>query len=332
MRRLVNQTWSALCPDLSRRNWETDTTFKMLSNAILLFGMVLAIYGAGAGILRTVWLYDHISESPRWIGAAGAPGARCVLECSLLRGVGVVLFAAVQVARGISALLAIALAAAIVGGALGFLFGLPRPPTAAEQVQQQAAGQTSRWKLSTHLTEISDWLTKIIVGVGLVEATKAWGAFTSTTGVLAGSLFESRHGSPGVIMSAVLGGAVFGFMFAYLYTQLIIAGLLAAADTGLAAPADIATQHFRAIKPSSQAIAPRISRSRDPRALRTTEQAPLEDVQVALQIASIPFSELIRRPDVTFEDVWNWGRAKAILNDYAEAAKAYIHLLGMAPS
>src|SRR3954451_9004001 len=118
MRKLASQTWSALCPDLSRRNWETDTTFRMLANAILLFGMVLAIYGAGAGIMRTVWLYDHIRESPRWIGAAGTSGAACAVECTFVRGAAIVLFTAVQIARGISALLAIALAAAIVGGAL----------------------------------------------------------------------------------------------------------------------------------------------------------------------------------------------------------------------
>jgi hypothetical protein len=303
----------------------------MLANAILLFGMVLAIYGAGAGIMRTVWLYDHIKESPRWIGAAETSGAACAVECGFVRGAAIVLFAAVQIARGISALLAIALAAAIVGGALGFLFGLPRPPTAAEQEQQRAAGQTARWKLSTHLTEISDWLTKIIVGVGLVESTKAWGAFASTTGVLAGSLFESRHGSPGVIMSAVAGGAVFGFLFAYLYTQLIIAGLLAAADTGLGTPTQLATPHFQSIKASHQGIAPRMSRSRSPRALRTTHQIDVADIQVALQIAAIPFAELINRADKTIEDVRNWGRAKAILGDYPDAAKAYAYLLGMQP-
>lgn len=324
MRNLARQTWSALCPDLSRRNWETDTTFKMLSNAILLFGMVLVLWGIGAGVMRTVWLYDTVKESSRWLQA-------CNDDCNATRVIGIVVFALVQIMRATSALLALALAAAVLGGALGFLFGLPRPPTAAEQQEKQRAG-APRWKLSTNLTEISDWLTKIIVGVGLVEATKAWGGFTSSTGVVAAYLFESRHGSPAVVASALAGGAIFGFLFAYLYTQLIIARLLAEADTGLTAPADIATQHFRQINPSSQAIAPRISRSRDPRALGTTERATLQDVQVALQIALIPFNELIRRPDVTFEDVWNWGRAKAILNDYAEAAKAYVHLLGMAPS
>jgi hypothetical protein len=315
----VRQTWSALCPDLSRRNWETDTTFKMLSNAILLFGMVLVLWGAGAGLMRTVWLYDTAKESSRWLQG-------CSDDCNAARVIGIVVFALVQMARAISALLALALMAAAIGGALGFLFGLPRPPTAAEQQEKQRTG--ARWKLSTNLTEISDWLTKIIVGVGLVEATKAWGAFTASTVVVAGYLFESRHGSPAVVGCALAGGAVFGFLFAYLYTQLIIARLLAEADTGLTAPSKIATQHFRLIKPSSQAIAPRISRSRDPRALATTARPELPDVQTALQIASIPFGDLTQRPDVTFEDVWNWGRAKAILNDYCEAAKAYIRLLG----
>ena len=48
-----------------------------------------------------------------------------------------------------------------IGALLGFLFGVPRALTGATQ----EAGLRS----NTNLEQISDWLTKILVGVGLVE-------------------------------------------------------------------------------------------------------------------------------------------------------------------
>jgi hypothetical protein len=51
-------------------------------------------------------------------------------------------------------------------------------------------------------------------------------------------------------------------------------------------------------------------------------------IGAALSINQIPFQELIARPDVTAEDVRSWGRAKAVLNDYESAQKAYVYLLG----
>src|SRR6185369_1301567 len=72
--------------------------------------------------------------------------------------------------------LMIAVAAMVVGVCLGFLFGIPRtlqgvhPPPAAGA----AADATSPATLgvNTNLEQISDWLTKIIVGLGLINLDK----------------------------------------------------------------------------------------------------------------------------------------------------------------
>src|SRR5665647_3653800 len=53
----------------------------------------------------------------------------------------------------------IASASYISGFFLGFLFGIPKRNTDKE----------SAYNLSTNLVDISDWLTKIIIGLGLVE-------------------------------------------------------------------------------------------------------------------------------------------------------------------
>lgn len=52
------------------------------------------------------------------------------------------------------------------GGAVGFLFGIPK----ILQTDNAASADTSyRQQPNTNLEQISDWLTKIIVGLGLIE-------------------------------------------------------------------------------------------------------------------------------------------------------------------
>jgi uncharacterized membrane protein YqgA involved in biofilm formation len=60
----------------------------------------------------------------------------------------------------------IATASAVAGGVIGFLFGIPK----SRQVESQTA--TRRYLGNTNLEEISDWLTKIIVGLALSQVGK----------------------------------------------------------------------------------------------------------------------------------------------------------------
>ena len=86
---------------------------------------------------------------------------------------------------------------------------------------------------STNLTEISDWLTKIIVGVGLVEAKAIFERLSWLSQSLGGMLFDGAVGSQMVIPSVIIAGALVGFLYAYLFTQLVIAGLVARTDAAL---------------------------------------------------------------------------------------------------
>jgi hypothetical protein len=134
-----------------------------------------------------------------------------------------------------------------------------------------------------------------------------------------------RHGSPALMGSAMVGSSVFGFLFAYLYAALIVSRLIAAIDRGLGEPSPEAQLTLQQI-PLKEGLVPRISRSAY--APEPTDQPTPEEVHAALQYNAIRFEDLIARPDVTFDDVLSWSRAKAILNDYRAAAQGYIYLLG----
>jgi hypothetical protein len=62
----------------------------------------------------------------------------------------------------------VALASLFCGGIMGFLFGIPKKM----QTSTSSTAVTNRFTDNTNLEEISDWLTKIIVGITLVQLPK----------------------------------------------------------------------------------------------------------------------------------------------------------------
>src|SRR5215831_16764829 len=64
-----------------------------------------------------------------------------------------------------------ALACTTAGGAFGFLFGIPKI-LQSDRLPEGSTNSTVigyRQQVNTNLTEISDWLTKIIVGLSLIS-------------------------------------------------------------------------------------------------------------------------------------------------------------------
>ena len=336
LRHIWNTVWRALHPNFVGFSTDraTTQTLSLLVAAMLIFGAVAVLWAAGAGAMRTAWLYgtqpDEVAKGLKdpWILTTDISKWQAWL---VFAG-----FLTFQVARAIGGVLLISMAAGLVGAMLGFIFGIPRPISAAEAPPAEAGGaapppRVSRqqankaWQLSTNLTQVSDWLTKVIVGVSLVEAKNAWTAFQSVFVAAAGWLFDMRHGSPALIGSVIVGGSVFGFLFAYLYAALIVSRLIAAIDRDLGEPSPEAELTLQQI-PLKEGLVPRISRSAY--APEPTDQPTSEEVRAALQYNAIRFEDLIARPDVAFDDVLSWSRAKAILNDYRAAAQGYIYLLG----
>lgn len=122
----------------------------------------------------------------------------------------------------------VAACAFAVGSLLGFLFGIPQYTARGAAT---APTDKASYQPNTNLTQVSDWLTKIIIGVGLVQ----FGQLTGTLGDLGDSLEPSLGGDPsgksfGIAM--VVGFFVIGFLCGYLYTRLRLQWAFAQADRG----------------------------------------------------------------------------------------------------
>ncbi len=126
--------------------------------------------------------------------------------------------------------LLVAGASIMAGGLLGFLFGIPR----SLQISELTGGQADKtdkgaYKANTNLEQISDWLTKILVGVGLTQLTKV----PEKLNDLAKFLSPGFGGTPQseiMAVTIVLLFSISGFLFGYLYTRLFVGEQLRKAD------------------------------------------------------------------------------------------------------
>ena len=112
----------------------------------------------------------------------------------------------------------------LAGGLLGFLFGIPRSLAGARD-----AADAGEYSPNTNLEQISDWLTKILVGVGLVQFTtlaQHAGELVDFLGPAFGGppLGETFAGATLVIFS------ISGFLSLYLVTRISLPGAFAHAD------------------------------------------------------------------------------------------------------
>jgi hypothetical protein len=172
----------------------------------------------------------HTSETAfTALSWAGGFGLICIFVYSLRSG-------DVVVTVGVAASgLLTAVTSASVGGLLGFLFGIPRTLQDGDSqdagVLRHENGAPSAYLPNTNLEQISDWLTKILVGVGLTQiaAISAW--FASVSSVAAAGLGGSEAGRV-VASTIIVFFAVCGFLFGFLWTRLFLPSALHDADFG----------------------------------------------------------------------------------------------------
>ncbi|MEK6287107.1 MAG: hypothetical protein AABO57_15310 [Acidobacteriota bacterium] len=123
-------------------------------------------------------------------------------------------------------------ASLIVGGLLGFLFGIPRSlasdhPQSIDEVENEndAGGRGTDFRANTNLEQISDWLTKILVGVGLAKIS---GISEGLNG--AANTIQEGLGSPPqnhvLALAILVYFPVCGFLIGYLWTRLFLAPAL----------------------------------------------------------------------------------------------------------
>ncbi|MES2107973.1 MAG: hypothetical protein V4577_04465 [Bacteroidota bacterium] len=136
------------------------------------------------------------------------------------------------------------LACMISGAFMGFLFGVPKvvqssgsaAPAGTGAAAPGAAGNGKNYQqlVNTNLSEISDWLTKIIVGLGLVKLTKIPPYLAGMAGTLAAGLDGAAKTGAGSSLAfaygLIISFFVVGFLFGYLVTRLYLAGEFNDAD------------------------------------------------------------------------------------------------------
>jgi Putative Ig domain len=108
------------------------------------------------------------------------------------------------------------LAAFVAGCFVGFLLGIPRAVSSGELRQNQSAASvagSSGLGASTNLAEISDWLTKLILGAGLVELTRLGAPVARLIDNVAAGLYASGASAASVQTAKVIAGAIiFGYV------------------------------------------------------------------------------------------------------------------------
>jgi tetratricopeptide (TPR) repeat protein len=124
------------------------------------------------------------------------------------------------------------------GGFLGFLFGIPRtlqgerPEIIQNENGESFSSNNSRivnYQANTNLEQISDWLTKILVGVGLTQIPAIRAELYNLINYLSPGL-GGTSSSSAFTLALLLYFAVCGFLVGFLWTRLNLAIQLRQAD------------------------------------------------------------------------------------------------------
>ena len=180
-------------------------------------------------------------------------------------------------------------AVGIFGGGflIGFLFGIPRSvqsptepdPKATTDSPKATSNNVVRGTLTanTNLEQISDWLTKILVGVSLVEAKSISAHVLSLARLMARG--DCGMGSPSLALAMLLAFTTIGFMLGYLATRMFLSPVLGLADSfagggNLRASAVVATEVgvSAAVGDVTEAVPPEVAA--EARSILLTQQAP----------------------------------------------------------
>jgi hypothetical protein len=101
-----------------------------------------------------------------------------------------------------------ALAAFLSGCVIGFLFGIPRIVSSGELRHTKGS---QAYVPSTNLAEVSDWLTKLLLGAGLVQLTRLGAPIGHLIDTVAAGLTPSAAAAPSPAAKVMAGAILFGY-------------------------------------------------------------------------------------------------------------------------
>ncbi|MDB6155434.1 MAG: hypothetical protein JWL90_3887 [Chthoniobacteraceae bacterium] len=243
----------------------------------------------------------------------------CMVEVAAISGSGTNGFH-----EGCTGLIA-SLAALISGALVGFLFGIPRAIGGdgssfnenweLKPGKGSAAGTRMRFETNSNLTLISDWLTKMLVGVLLVEWRGALNLFQQAAHAVAAGLRSSS--TPEVVSASFAAAAsilvffgIAGFLSGYMMTRMFLAGAFIRADT------------------ASDLLSVSHSTLRDiPLGEWDLKSEPTPAfLRLADEVTIIPMSEL-----KSWQELDTWGKAQLVLGKTDKALEAYVAALALEP-
>lgn len=202
-----------------------------------------------------------------------------------------------------------------VGGLLGFLFGIPRGPSTGETAAPDGSSPATRagtpgFRHNTNLEQISDWLTKILVGVSLTQIRPIWDGIKDSAAAV--------ERSSGLSQPAALGAmalyAIAGFLAGYLFTALFLGGAFVRAARAAGGP--IAEKDLKSLGESSIQLAPQGGAA----------PLPAAAMESAKTVRKVELDQL-----KTLEELVVWARAQIAGGNYNEAVQAYQRALQQRP-
>ncbi|MBL0317563.1 MAG: hypothetical protein IPP69_18105 [Flavobacteriales bacterium] len=121
-----------------------------------------------------------------------------------------------------------ALASCVVGAFLGFLFGVPK--SSRNEGSSEIFNIKEPYSENSNLVDVSDWLTKIIVGLSLTQWQYLMSQLHFGAGLIANAIAIKDGITPEKLMAFGYGTILFflttGFMLGYIYTRTIFFRIL----------------------------------------------------------------------------------------------------------
>lgn len=177
-------------------------------------------------LLLFVWIYREYTQTS---GTESAPTERggwglspVVIVAVTMLAANAAGFAAIAIGPWYSGLPHLWAMGCLAGGALvGFIFGVPRWVQAAGTVER------ARYEPNTNIEQLSDWLTKILIGVGLVEIHELGNVIASAAEIFARGAMprpgrgtnqeEAQAFATGIIVYFVIAGIIQGFLLTRMF-------------------------------------------------------------------------------------------------------------------
>lgn len=130
----------------------------------------------------------------------------------------------------------------LLGSLVGFLFGIPRSlqheHNTSTSDARDALDTTGRYRPNTNLEQISDWLTKILVGVGLTQLGDIPEYLDDGATYLAKALGNNEYSTP-IGLWIIIYFSSCGFLFGYLWTRLFLSRALAESEVNALVTAQV---------------------------------------------------------------------------------------------